>query len=179
MIRQILCDMDGVLTNFVKGVCKLHNRPDPYTDPANFHQFNMNIIWGMTAAEFWSKCGYDFWFGLEFTPEAYDLLAYLRGKVGAENVCLLTAPCRTLGCVDGKRDWVDKYLPDFSNRLLIGSAKEFTAHPERLLVDDRDENIAAYSNAGGTAVTFPRPWNKARNHTSWHQYLDLLTYKGS
>jgi len=162
VIKQVLLDMDGVLTDFVKHICQLHNRPNPFLHGENRGLFEMDKIWGMSASDFWSPCGYDFWSTMDWMPDAQDILGVLDSAVGTDNVCLLTAPCATAGCVEGKRDWVRKNLPEFSKRLMIGSAKEFMASPVRLLVDDRDENVDKYKAAGGPTFLYPRCWN--RNH---------------
>jgi 5'(3')-deoxyribonucleotidase len=162
-VRQILLDMDGVIVDFVRGVCALHGKENPYLDGQNINEFGMDLIWGMSANAFWKDCGFDFWKSLEFTPEAASIISAVEGAVGKENVCLLTAPCSTAGCIDGKREWVRQNMPDYSKRLMVGSAKEFLAAPDRLLIDDRNENIWSYSGAGGRGFLFPRPWNES-NH---------------
>jgi hypothetical protein len=80
-----------------------------------------------------------------------------------DNVCILTSPCRTAGCTDGKLDWVAKHFPSFQRRVLLGSAKHFCAHPKALLVDDHDENVAEFRRAGGVGLLVPQPWNERRN----------------
>lgn len=179
MIKQVLLDLDGVLVDFVKGVCKLHGKENPYIDDANHGHFDMDKIWGMTPKEFWGPCGYSFWANLEFHSEAEELLGILADTPGWNSVCILTSPCDTDGCVDGKRDWVKKNLPDFRKRLLIGSAKEFqTNGTNRLLIDDRNENIEKFERNGGWAWTFPRPWNDGRFlNISWQESLKSTLYR--
>jgi 5'(3')-deoxyribonucleotidase len=172
-VRQILLDMDGVIVDFVKGVCGLHGRTNPYLNGKNINEFGMDKIWGLSASDFWKDCGYEFWSSLEFSPEAESVISRVEECVGPENICLLTAPCATAGCIDGKREWVRKFMPAYSKRLLVGSSKEFLAAPGRLLIDDRNENVWSYVKASGPAFLFPRPWND--NHDlqgCWESELD-------
>ena len=166
MIKQVMLDMDGVIVDFVKGICKLHNRPNPYTDEKNLGLFDMDKIWGIPAADFWKGTEYDFWLNLEFTQDASLLLDVLDKFIGLDNVCILTSPNLSKGCVDGKRDWVSKNLPQFKKRILVGSAKEFTTSKNRLLIDDRDSNVEKYIECDGKAYLFPQPWNSA-NGKNW------------
>jgi hypothetical protein len=156
MKPTVFFDLDGVLVQFVAGALKLHKRED-------LHQ--RSVTWGiesqlgLTPAEFWSPLGFDFWVNLEPYRDGFGLLAAAANLVGDENIGLLTSPCDTAGCVDGKRAWVARYLPGYSRRLMVGSAKELFAGPTKILVDDHDANIQKFSAAGGRTVQPPRPWN--------------------
>lgn len=87
------------------------------------------------------------------------LLAACEALVGRERIGLLTSPCDTAGCVDGKRAWVAKHLPEYRRRLFVGSAKELFAGPTKILVDDHEPNAIKFVRAGGHALVPPRPWN--------------------
>lgn len=164
--------MDGVLVDFVRGICDLRGRDNPYTDPTNFGNFDMDKIWGISPDEFWDGCGFDFWNNLHKTKECDEILGILDNEIGLERVCLLTAPSSNDGCVDGKISWVRRHIPEFKKRILVGSCKEFVAAPRKLLIDDRDSNIASWLNAGGCAFTFPQPWNAAQSaRNSWRADL--------
>lgn len=161
MIEQAMLDMDGVIVDFVKGICELHGRPNPYLNEQNLGIFDMDKIWNIPAKEFWEGTGFDFWSNLEFTPDARLLLDVLDKFLGLDNVCILTSPNSSEGCVEGKIDWVRKHLPEFKKRILVGSSKEFTTSKKRILIDDRDSNIEKYIQCGGKTYLFPQPWNKA------------------
>lgn len=154
MKKRILLDIDGVLADFVAGAAKFHDQ-----DPASVTTWNFIEQWGLTAADFWNPLGREFWANLPLTPEANRVVALCEAAVGKENVALLTSPCDTDGCLEGKRDWVKMYFSDYRRRLLIGAAKEFCATPHSLLVDDHDANCKAFLLAGGVPCLFPRPWN--------------------
>lgn len=157
----VFFDLDGVLADFVGGALKAHNRTD--VNPAN-------VTWGLEAQlgiapeAFWAPFGYEFWANLDICPDGFKLLESALLCVGSEQIGLLTSPCDTAGCVDGKRAWVMRHLPDFRRRLFVGSAKELFAGPTKVLVDDHDANVTRFQAAGGLTVQPPRPWNSRKEH---------------
>lgn len=152
-------DMDGVIADFVGAIHKAHGREYCYADPSVRGQFEINPIWGISASEFWSKDSFEFWADIEPTTEASEIVSVLEEAFTTENVCLLTSPSLGVGSISGKRSWVAQHFPQFSNRMIFTSAKQFLAGPERLLVDDRDQNVADFRRHGGRAILVPRHWN--------------------
>lgn len=159
----IFFDLDGVLADFVAGAMKTHGKEIPYRD----------VVWGLedqlgfkdNPAAFWEPFGFDFWAGLGVYPDGLCLLKFAERRVGPESIALLTSPCDTPGCSDGKRAWVAKHLPDYRRRLFLGSAKHLFAGPQKILVDDHDANVDAFAKAGGLAVQPARPWNRHKPST--------------
>lgn len=158
MTRRVLLDVDGVLANFTAGAAALHGK-----DAESVTSWNFIESWGLTDSDFWTPMGYDFWANLPVYEDAEKVVDLCERAVGAEHVCLLTSPCNTLGCDDGKRAWVRKHFPQFKRRLQIGAAKEFSASPFSMLVDDHDNNVDAFKRAGGWTCLYPRPWNRNRH----------------
>lgn len=158
---QCLLDLDGVLVDFVGGACRFHGRKNPYVfDPVNTRgQWDVVGLLGMDPTEFWQGLDRYFWRSLDWMEDGREILEVVENKFGKENVCLLSLPCDTVGCCDGKREWVREHLPDYSRRLLLGSAKEFAASPERVLIDDYPSNVERFGEAGGQSLLVPRPWN--------------------
>jgi len=181
MSIQSLLDMDGVLVDFVGGACRLHGRANPYLSGyrdwliCESPEFN-----GMSMREFCAPMGREFWASLDWTEDGREILACVEAAFGPENVCILSAPMLTDGCIDGKRDWINKHIPQYKTRYLFGNAKHFAAAPGRFLIDDRDDNIIEYRKClyemfpmPGTiqaneallkfcdahAILVPRPWN--------------------
>lgn len=172
---QIFFDLDGVLADFVGGALAHHGRSIPFDE----------IRWGFPEQigfdgpndpAFWSPLGYDFWRCLPVLDDGMQALAHAEKLFGAKSIAILTAPCKTRGCLDGKRDWVAHHLPGYSRRLIFASAKGFLGGPNKVLVDDRDENIDSWQVTGGVGVLFPRPWNRGRGwEMSVNQnYLDSI-----
>jgi hypothetical protein len=80
-------------------------------------------------------------------------------RFGLENIFLCSSPCETSGCIVGKAWWVDKHLPNYSRRLILTNRKDIFSGPGRVLIDDRDDNIGDWIDAGGAGILVPRPWN--------------------
>lgn len=158
---KVLVDMDGVVSDFVRGICQAHAREWPYSDPKHVgpQGWGLESIFGMSAAEFWSKCDYDFWLGLDLMPEAEEIVDTVVSYVGRENMCFLSSPSNDPGCIPGKKAWLKKHFPDYAKQCLFGKPKEFCAHPGSLLIDDYWENVKKFSSAGGKTLLVGRPWN--------------------
>ena len=156
---KVLLDIDGVLADLVGGACKLHNKPNPYDNHDNHGTYDIQKLMGIPAREFWGAMTRNFWANLEPTPYMTDIVNLLVKAYGGENICLLTSPILTDGCIDGKMEWIRKHLPAFKRQYLIGPAKEFCAHEGSLLIDDSETNVNKFRAAGGSAFLVPGPWN--------------------
>jgi len=158
---KCLLDMDGVLVDFVGGALDLLGLdPKIYDKPESLGNWDIVALSGMEPANFWEKMGYDFWLNLPWTKDGQEILNFALAQFGFENICLLTSPCTTEGCMEGKLAWIKKHIPEFGRRYLIGPSKEFCVNPDHYLFDDRDENIEKFVEHGGKGVLVPRPWNK-------------------
>lgn len=160
-MRQCLIDMDGVIADFVGAISLAHNRPNPYLKPEAQGIWDMELLWGISAAEFYrpSDCR-EFWVSMPKTPEADQIVELALASFGLANTAILTAPSSFEGCIPGKRAWIERYYPTLKSQMIFGSAKEFLAGPNRWLLDDRDKNVDAFQKAGGHGVLVPRPWNR-------------------
>lgn len=166
-------DLDGVLVNFVGGACKFHGKPNPYDRPESHGQWDCVELMGMRQYDFWHGLDYHFWKGLEWLPDGRRILDVVESVFGVENVCLLSSPCDTFGCADGKRAWVQDNIPRYSRKLILGSAKEFMAGPGKILIDDYPDNIIKFSQHGGETLLVPRPWN----HLHKQNTLDEVDFR--
>jgi hypothetical protein len=155
----ILFDLDGVLADFVGGALMYHGRTDiRHADV----RWAIEAQLGLDPAAFWRDLGYGFWASLPVLPDGLALLTAAQDIVGWDRIGLLTSPCDTNGCIDGKRAWVEKHAPQHRRRLFVGSAKELFAGPTKVLIDDHDGNVEKFQAAGGLVVQPPRPWNARR-----------------
>ena len=163
IMYKALLDMDGVLVDFMKGICAAHNRPDPYiNNPLAYGEFQTEKVWGITPEEFGAPIqgeALEFWTGLDKTPEADKIVRLVCREFGADNVAILTAPSKDAGSVPGKRAWLNRHYPYLSHNVIFTAAKGFLAGPKRILIDDRDKNVQEFKKAGGDAILVPRPWN--------------------
>ncbi len=158
MIKCFL-DMDGVIVDFVGGACKLHGIPNPY--PKHKGIWDFVELLDMSAKDFWAPMGEDFWANLEPTPDYERILAHTVNKFGEDNICILTSPCATAGCIEGKKKWIKKHLK--LKHVLFGSSKHFLARPDAVLIDDAEHNVDPFVQHGGKGILLPRMWNKKHN----------------
>ena len=155
---KCLLDMDGVIVDFVGGACSYFDIDNPYS--SGHHGYNDIVLrTGLTDEEFWNHLGANFWANLNPTPEWQDILEIVESRFGIDNVCLLTSPCTNVECMEGKMRWINKHMPQYSRRYLMGPCKEFCANERHWLVDDNDNNIAIFAKYGGNTCLVPRPWN--------------------
>lgn len=159
MTPVIYWDMDGLVSNFVQGAIAHHKSSLTHEQVT---QWGLEALMGIDPAAFWAGLGLEFWRDLEPYDDGLDLLGVAEHLVGAENVVLVSSPCDTPGCDEGKRLWVKRHLPDYRRRTFLGAEKHKLAAPCKVLVDDSDSNHAAFVGRRGRAVLPPRPWNARR-----------------
>jgi len=173
-------DMDGVLVNFIDAAHKLHGQdvmlPEwPYEMGPGSFQVESRL--GISVARFFRDMDREFWANLDWFEFSNDdwrfsgelLLGEMERRYGQENICILTSPCLTPGCVEGKRDWINKYIPQYNRQVLFGSCKEFCAGPNSILYAAKDSNIEAFQSRCGQGVLVPRPWNSMCGEWVCHQ----------
>jgi len=159
---RIMLDMDGVLADFVTGICRAHQRPNPFTDPANHGQFGIENIWKMSPLEFWKPVDRKFFAELPELPDGELLADALLQIKFPFSIC--TSPPSNDGAVDGKRDWIRKHLGNSAVRQAhFCNEKHAIANPNLILIDDNDKNLRLWRANGGQAILFPRPWNKGHD----------------
>ncbi len=169
-------DCDGILADFVGGVCQFFQEDDPYRVPRNhgiwdFFKLIENKK-NLTEKDFYSVMGESFWSHLPLTHDARAILDLVEARFTPPGVFLLTAPVRTLGCISGKELWVRYHVPLLLDRFIPTRHKHLFAQPHHVLIDDSDANVNSFRTHGGQAFLYPRPWNSAHEHSS--QSLPLL-----
>lgn len=150
-------DLDGVLVDFIQGVCDKHKRSNPYVD-STVHGYRIEKIWNMPLSEFWAPLDENFWETLPWMPDGQKILSLIEKSF--ENVYLLTSASGDPRAAFGKYAWVDRHLTHYRDRLLIGHCKHICAGKDRVLFDDVEDNTIQFCNSGGIGVLVPRPWNK-------------------
>ena len=171
MNTVLFFDMDGVVADFVGGALAHHGKTlDPRAVRWDFpQQVGFSGTW---APEFWDSLGFDFWANLDTLADGFRLLRAAEELVTPDRIALLSSPCDTAGCAEGKRAWVAKHLPEYRKRLFRGSAKELFASPAKVLVDDHTPNCSKFVEAGGKPVIVPRPWNDRIKETCDRGHFD-------
>lgn len=164
---KIFLDMDGVLVDFLKGIhdalgadYDFDNYPyekgkwDMFADIGGF-----NLPFKVIDA----LCTSDFWADLDWMPDGRDILREVINRQPLADVYLLTTPMPNLGSASGKMRWVAEHLPHMITQVIVTQApKALLAGPDRILIDDKDQNIDEWVKAGGIGVLVPRPWNRLR-----------------
>ena len=153
-IKRVFIDMDGVLSDFVGGVKKLFD-----VDEIDW-SISSDIIqhFQIPPKVFWKACDYNFWRNLEKTFFADALVSFLGKTFGYDKMCIVSKPCMSMGCMDGKRDWLQHHYPMIKKHL-FGNAREYLASCDAILIDDFEKNCNKFRDNGGLACLVKRPWN--------------------
>lgn len=163
-INHIFIDLDGVLADLIGAACGIFGRYDLQHGhtawPAG--EYSIAKVLNVTTDRLWAavnRQGVEWWAHLEVLPHADALLALLN-STGLES-SILTAPSVSDYEWTGKALWVARHSIGFRDRLHMTPRKELLAGPDRLLIDDSDENCKRFREAGGQAIVYPQPWNTA------------------
>ena len=182
--------MDGVVADFVAGVCRTFDRPCPYKDHPERRgtkYWGIEDLMGIDKELFWGSLDENFWRLLPRTVEADHIIGIARSFIDNYNICFLTSPCRTRGCYEGKLRWAEQNFPGIpvifssSTRKPDGSSspppKHMFASRDSMLIDDHEPNVDGFTLAKGHAFLFPRYWNKHHClHSSWFSDLECKVY---
>lgn len=168
MIKTVFLDMDGVICNFRKGVHGAFYKFYDYTtlsDKWTFWDDWPDVTLDMVNV----ACDMKFWDHLEWTEDGRDILRTILNKFHVKQIYLLTDPVIGTGTASGKMMWIDRHIPVYLKHTIITQApKHLLARSDTLLIDDKDENVDEFREAGGKAILINRPWNvghKRANYT--------------
>jgi hypothetical protein len=170
MKPSIFFDMDGLIADFTGAAMSLHG----WTLPPTEIRWDFMTRFGMseTDSRFWNPLGYEFWRSIPPLTDGFGLLARVESLVGKERIGILTRPCDTHGCYDGKRQWISDHLPGYKKRFFAGYEKSLFAGPGKILIDDHDPNVSLFISDGGNAVLVPRAWNARRGEICGEGFFD-------
>ena len=173
---SLFVDLDGVLGDFMGGACELHGRPlYAVTCYDWWHE------WGMTDSDFWAPvkqvghCFYQRY--VKPYPWAVELLALVKSM---GDFVVVTANPSHPGLAASKTEWIREHIgydvPVITTckggNYRAADLKAMLAGPGRVLIDDSDDNVAAFRVAGGRAITLPQPWNTA--HAFTHRRIEYV-----
>lgn len=169
--------MDGVITDFVGGVCRAFNKPNPYPKETRDYSF-WNAWPEISFKDVNAICNQEFWHNLEWAHDGREILDAIRKTLGLEKVYFVTYPMLNIESPTGKWLWVRDNLPIYLKHTIITQApKSLLAKSDTLLIDDKDENVEEFVKAGGYGILINRPWNKGyerADHTVEDLEIDLL-----
>jgi len=159
---KILLDMDGVLVDFVAGICKWFNKPYPYDLPESKGVWDVDRLLGIRPEEFeFCLNNARFWRELLWTNDGTKIFNAAYKCAGEENMFLITNPDGASYRYLGKADWVRKNLGHlWLDRTIMVKDKSLLAGPGRVLIDDKDSNVDDFLANGGEALLINRPWNE-------------------
>ena len=139
---QIYCDMDGVLTDFDARFRYFGNM-----DPRAYEsKYGKEKFWDLIDRQI----GVRFWVGMEWMPEGQKLWDYIK----PHNPTLLSAPSRQNESRLGKRLWVKNNVPGTKLVLANATAKQNYSGKNKILIDDREDNIEQWKSKGGIGILF-------------------------
>lgn len=147
----IFLDLDGVVVDFLGGVCKRFNR-DLSSLPTGIYDLPtlLGLPWATVDHE---VNDYQFWRNLNALPKAKEILELLR-TVG--DVVILSSPWpQSWASYKAKLDWCEEVLGVPHSDVILSPMKHLLAGPGRLLVDDCLGNCNKWSEQGGYAIHMP------------------------
>lgn len=167
MINHIFVDLDGVLADTVGQIAK-HCGKEPEEFKAYWARnhpgvYEPHVVLDMDRDELWksiAEAGSEFWSTIPALTTA-DSLWYMALRHGPpRSVDILSHPQPNSGCYFGKLRWLFEMFGDEFSRFFFHREKHLLAGPGRVLIDDCDANCQSWVKNGGSAITFPQPWNR-------------------
>ena len=162
----LLLDLDEVVVDFVGGACKVHGitrqQMEHYREPGEWTitkplGLAKTAGWcGLTQDEFWQPihdAGVEFWEGLDKLPWFNDVLRWADDNF--DQWFFVSSPSRETNSYTGKVNWLKREFGSDFDRFFLTPHKELLARRDRVLLDDRDDNLKNFSKWGGKCILFP------------------------
>ncbi len=157
MISRILLDMDEVLVDFVGGALAIHGwTREQFEAKRPREHWDMTGPMDLTNKQFWAPihdAGEKFWIDLQPLPWAKELLS-LVSAVSTESF-IVTTPFGNAASYSGKAKWLTNYFGEGFNQWIPTWHKRLLAMPGAVLIDDREQNVLDFREAGGDGIIFP------------------------
>jgi hypothetical protein len=136
---EIYCDMDGVLCDFDTRFKQFGG-----STPKEFEAKN-------STEKFWEiihKAGAEFWSEMPWMPDGKQLWSYIEKYKPS----LLSAPSRDYSSRYGKRLWVQNNISGTKLILANREKKQNYSGKNKILIDDRTDNISEWTSRGGIGI---------------------------
>ena len=148
---KIYLDMDGVLADFSKGVLELCGIAAEEKQDENPERDDMMWEQIKKIDHFYSK--------LDLMPGAREMFDSLYGRFGERCEILTGIPKARRGILyaaEDKTEWVKRLLSDtvVVNTVYKAEKKNFVKGNGSILIDDLEQNIREWREAGGTGILF-------------------------
>ena len=154
-VRRIYFDMDGVLADFDRGVREYcHMEAAPLNGKRSLREDD--LMWAEIR-----KTDH-FYLNLQPMPGAVDLFNLVYRQYGPRCEILTGIPKPERGIPDAgpdKMEWVRKYLsPDVKVNIVLRKEKiRYCTGRDCILIDDLEETIRDWNEAGGTGIIHRSP----------------------
>jgi hypothetical protein len=174
---RILLDLDEVLGDFVGAACRLYgctyeeilshwergdrNCVPPLSKTLTEKTGRLGEALPLSVVEFNRKveeAGEAFWALILPLPWMSDLMEEVTAST--PDWWVVSNPLNWLGAYSGKARWLKGQFGSAFDRFHITRYKEEFARPNTILVDDCDENVRKFREAGGEGIVFPR-WHNS------------------
>lgn len=153
MIKNIFCDLDGVLVDLNAGYKALTGMTMPESD--QYHNYDHGAFWEKPKAD------PEFWVNLPKMRKAEMFMTYLDDiRHGWFHVFVLSSGVRGYReCSTQKRLWVNKNTPfsaEYTHIVRRSEKQMFATSKGRpnLLIDDYEVNINEWEAAGGIGILY-------------------------
>lgn len=178
--NRILVDVDGVLADYIAGVCKhLQAAGHTYITPDTFNSWDLNSALTQEQISVMDRGTHSAGFcrALKWYRGAARFLVQLK-RLGT--VHALTAPLHTSPhWLDERVEWLAPFIP--AEDIIFSRTQDKHLHTGSLLIEDRAETLNAWcaSHTQGKGILLHRPWNagvrlNAPNATRVHTYTAAL-----
>ena len=164
--NRVLVDMDGVLALFDQGIIDRWNeRNGTNITRADVNIWHMEEVlkndrYGLSSVgliDMWMTEP-DFFATLPVMPGAIEGFNYLRQEF--KEVFIVSSIGHVYKNIyDGKRRWLEKYLPDFPRDNFFAVSRKHFIKAD-CLIDDGSHNIKSWVDDGGFAIVFDAPYNQ-------------------
>lgn len=128
-------DLDDTLLDTTNYLLQWHKKPFIFDDVKNCGKRNIHDAINMSHHDTWEALPVEFWETIPWTPWGKEMLKVAEKYFGDE-VYLLTSPIPNGVCSMGKQLWVNKNLPKYKNKMIIGHKKYACVQSNGLLIDD-------------------------------------------
>lgn len=162
---KIYLDMDDVLVNYAYSVAQHFNVPmaELYARwPRGEYQIYHGL--GLPDKHVWEEIKRqppEFWGNMPEFPWSRELFNLSR-SLG--ETWILTSPINSWSCAGGKVQWLHKFAGEEFYQYHIGKAKWDLGRWDKILVDDKEDNITQFVRDGGVGILFPAHGNKLSRH---------------
>lgn len=167
-IDTLLIDMDGVVVDFVRAACAALNdfNGDFSIDDGQVVRdwdsahYSLERQLGISTDSLWEAIDWQgelFWKYMPTYPWTDALLGWLSDSGLRWYFC--TTPSRSGASASGKVQWMQRTMGTRFRDYIITPHKHLVAAPNRLLLDDREQTVAAFKKRRCPVVMFPQPWN--------------------